>query len=105
MNANATEIKPPEVDGDGNELLQFNEEGMRALEDLRWIDRQRLLGAFAQYAGEYIGVFNLQVVGHNKNLIQLRIDVERDLGISPAHLATGFVLDSNGIRGGRWWLE
>lgn len=100
---NPNETTPP-VDDEGHELLELNDEGRRALADMKWIDRQHWLGTFDPYAGEYVGVFEQQIVGHNSNLIQLRVEVERERGITPNQLAVTYVPDAKGTGVGRVWL-
>lgn len=106
MNANQiVPDPPPEIEPDEEDVvLEFNEEGRQAMADWKWMNEQQRLGRLGEYAGNYIGVFNRAVVGHNKSLIILREEVERDQGIPPSRLATSYVPDTKGTGVGRMWL-
>jgi hypothetical protein len=105
MNPNPlTSEPPPEFEPDEDVVLEFDEEGRRAMADWKWMHEQHLLGHLKAYAGEYVGVFEQTVVGHNPSLIALRAEVERLRGIPPSRLATTYVADSKGTGVGRMWL-
>lgn len=105
MNANQIVPEPPEVEPDEEDVvLEFNEEGRQAMADWKWMNEQIMRRRLNEFGGHYIGVYNLAVVGHDKSLMKLREDVERNLGIPPTRLVTTFVPDSKGRGAGRIWL-
>jgi hypothetical protein len=105
MNANQLAPEPPpEFEPDEDVVLEFDEEGRWAMADWKWMNEQLMRRRLSEFGGYYIGVFNLAIVGHDKSLMKLREDVERNLGIPPTRLVTTFVPDSKGRGAGRIWL-
>lgn len=103
MNPNDAVENPPAEEAE-DQVLQLGPGGERYLADMRWVNCHHWLGTFTAYAGEWVGVFNQEVVGHHADLGQLEIDVARERGIAASQLVTTFVPDSKGTGVGRMWL-
>lgn len=63
------------------------------LADLNWLDEQYDLGAFVAYRGEYVAAVEQKMLGHGKDLGELRERTARETGIPVSRIATVFVDD------------
>lgn len=86
-----------------DELLELDAEGQRAMADLKWMHEQHLLGTFANFGGEYVGVYNLQLVGHDPSLKALRERMGREKSVPLDRLVTTYICDASGYIGSRPW--
>ncbi|MCI0699496.1 MAG: hypothetical protein L0241_00225 [Planctomycetia bacterium] len=61
------------------------------IRDLRWIEEQFRLGAWEQFAGNYIAVWDKRLIDYGPDLLALRERLKHMSGINPAHVAVTYV--------------
>ena len=59
--------------------------------DQKWAQEQIHLGAFDEFAGEYIGIVEKQLMGHGIDAHQLCLEIGAKLGIAPDRVVLDFV--------------
>lgn len=81
------ESTPSMPSDEGGDRLQLTPEGWALLADKEWAYQEYNAGRWESYRGEYIAIYRKRLVGHGPDLLKLREQVAREIGVDPDRIA------------------
>jgi hypothetical protein len=71
--------------------LDLDEAGRALLADWKYINERQNANAWIEFAGHYVAVHEMQVLGHGPDPLMLRAEVAARTGLSPNRIAITYV--------------